>query len=334
VVRASAVPALPGASLWKFLFVGLASMVAVNLLPDSLFLPLNRVTAELAGSCLQLFGQNASVDGTVICVGSFRAQVITECTALFCSILFSAFLVAARATAGERLAGFAVGTAVLFSADVVRIAAVVAAGGADSRLFPFMHVYLGQVMMVLLVGGMSSAWMKWVATRTGGVSTAGFAMRLAVYGSILFVMWLPVHHRYVALLDRAVTGFLALAGKTVVIPLRPEIYHHTLSLVVFTALVLASSGIAPGRRAAGLALGVVLLATVHVLFRLNQVVVVMWQPAGLSRLHPLIHVANQYLLPLLLWLAVLAWGSARWEGDGICAFCPPPDSGGDGGGSL
>ena len=298
----------------RFMGIGLLAIVVISSFPNAVFLPLNRTTAYLSGSCLNLFGMDAKVDGTVISLNGFQVQIITECTALYCIVLFSAFLLAIPASFRARLAGLVIGAAYLVCANILRIVAVTAVGAVNPRLFQILHVYLGQVMMVVLVCTACLVWLRWTTAVRGNDQPLGFLIRFVGVASILFILWLPIHREYVALLDRLVMYLFSLAGFPLVITLRPEIYHHTLSLIVFVSLVCASRGIAFRRKAYGLAAGLLLLASVHVIFRVNQVLVFDWRMAWLLPPHLIIHVVNQYLLPVLLWLVVIRGGRGNVEG--------------------
>jgi hypothetical protein len=109
----------------------------------------------------------------------------------------------------------------------------------------------------------------------------------------------------VALLDSLVIYLFSLIHYRLFIPLLPEIYHHTLSLPVFASLVCASRGIGMRRKAWGLAAGLFVLIFVHILFRVSHVMLTAFHMASILGVHGTIHVVNQYLLPVLFWLAVV-----------------------------
>jgi len=298
----------------RFLGIGLLVIVVLSFFPDEVFSPLNRATAYLSGSCLTFFGMDAKVAGTVISLNGFRVEIITECTALYCIVLFSAFLLAIPASFRARLAGLVIGAAFLICANALRIIAVTAVGAGNPSLFEVLHVYLGQIMMVVMVCAACLAWLRWASAVRAGDSPLGFLVRFVGVASILFMLWLPVHREYVALLDRLVIYlFLHLIHFALFIPPRPEIYHHTLSLVVFASLVLASRGIGARRKVHGLATGLFVLVLVHILYRVTHV---MWTALHMESVLPFygaLHVVNQYLLPVLLWLVVIRGGRGGVE---------------------
>ena len=170
----------------RFLGIGLKDVLVTSSLPKTAFSPLNLATASLTGSCLNLFGRDAMVNGTVISLNGFQVRIITECTALYCIVLFSAFLLAISASFRARLTGLVIGAAFLGSANILRIVTVTAVGARNPRLFAVLHVYLGQVMMVVLVCAACLAWLRWTTAVQGCNPPLGFLVR--------FVGWPhPVH---------------------------------------------------------------------------------------------------------------------------------------------
>ena len=59
------------------------------------------------------------------------------------------------------------------------------------------------------------------------------------------------------------------------------------------------------RKAYGLATGLCMLMLVHFLFRVTHVLLTAMHMESVLWIHSTIHVVNQYLLPVLLWLAVV-----------------------------
>jgi len=279
-------------------------LVAI-MLPETCFGPINRLTVRLAWMLLDFFQVPSHVVGTTISLGAFRSIIVTECSGIYLCLLFVSFLVSVPAPLKVRFIGVLVGIPFLNLANAVRIATVTAIGAWQPRLFEYAHVYLMQIMMVMLVCVACLAWIRWGATVSARDTPLVFLIRFVALSTVLFLLWLPVHRYYVAFLDRLVIFLFSQIDFVLFIPLLPEIYHHTLSLVVFAALALASRGIGARAKVRGLAVGISLLALVHLLFRVTQV---LWSAMGLESvfwLHLAIHVTNQYLLPVLLWMVLL-----------------------------
>ena len=286
--------------------VSCAALYSLSILiPDECYGPLNRLTAQLAGMLLGFFNAHGGVLGTTLSLNGFRALIITECSGLYLFVLFVCFVACAPVPLRAKCSGLLVGIPFLNAANVIRIALVTVIGAWQPGLFEFAHVYLMQLVMIMLVCVTCLVWHRWATASHTKDGPFDFLVRLVALASILFVLWLPVHRQYVAFLDRQVIYLFSLIHRTLLIPPRPEIYHHTLSLVLFFALVCASRGVAWQRKVLGLAGGMLLLALVHMLLRVTQVLVTAAHLEWVNPIHLTFHLLNQYLLPVLLWLAVV-----------------------------
>jgi exosortase H (IPTLxxWG-CTERM-specific) len=277
----------------------------IIMLPDHVFKPFNHATALVTGCVLSTAGASPIVQGATVILKEFKAEIITECTGIYLAVLFSAFVITCPATLRARVAGMALGIPFLMVANIFRLAGVIAIGAWRPGLFDYAHVYLAQVMMVMLVCAACIAWSRWTSAVPAVDTPFDFLVRFVAVASILFVLWLPIHRGYVALLDRLVIGLFSLIDYKLFIPPRPEIYHHTLSLLVFASLVCASRGIGMRRKAWGLAAGLFGLVLVHILFRVTHVMLTAFHMVSILGIHLTIHVVNQYLLPVIFWLAVV-----------------------------
>ena len=285
-----------------FLGICVLSFVSIIGLPDSVFVPLNHVVASLSGLCIGLFGRPSVVAGDIITLNGFRVQIITECTGVYCMVLFGAFVVSVPSSLKSRLTGLLLGVSFLGTVNILRIAFVTMVGAGYPGLFEGVHVYLGQVVMLLLTVAVSLAWKRW-ATRSASGSGM-FLLRATALASIIFPLWLVVNRAYVRGLDHLVAGLFSLADYRLVFPYRHMAYYQTFNVVLLVALILAERRIHSYRKVIWTVGGVAILAAGHLLFRIGNVMLTAfeWQPAlpltkGLT-------VFGEYLVPILIWLAV------------------------------
>jgi exosortase H (IPTLxxWG-CTERM-specific) len=301
---------LPLISPRRFLGICFLSIVLVNWLPESVLAPLNRATASLSGLFLSLFGRNAEVAGDIIRLDGFRVQIVTECTPIYCVILYGAFLFSVPASRKTRLTGLATGIAFLGSVNVARIAAVTAIGAKSRLLFEIIHVYLGQVVMLLLVVAASFVWYRW-ATRSVEMK-ALFILRTLALASVIFLPWLILNETYVKAQDTLTRGIFALAGYRLFIPYGRAIYFQTFNTVLLLGMVFADRSIPVRLKAVWAVSGVTILPAWQLLFRVGNVLLTAfsWQPA--LPLTISISVIGEYLLPLMLWFAAThAFGTIK-----------------------
>jgi len=291
-----------------FLGICILSFVLIIWLPDSLFAPLNRTTAYLAGLCLNLFGRQPVVAGDIIFLSGFRVQIITECTALYCMVLYGSFVMSAPVALLSRLKGLLTGISFLFTVNTLRIAVVVMVGAVYPGLFEIVHVYLMQVVMLLMVVGLAMAWWSWETS----------SLRAFILAALFFPIWLAFNQVYVMEMDRLVTALFAVLDYEIFIPQQHVVNFQTFNIVLLAALLGAEQRLPIRRRIKYALVGGGVLAAGHLLFRIGNVLLTAfdWGPA--LQLSIAITVCGEYLLPVLFWL----WASRGPSGKRKTYSCP------------
>jgi len=291
------------------LFCALLLLAAVWLEP---FMgPFNRATAVLSGKTLAMFGFTARVRGDLISLAGFNVRIVSECTSLYGTLLLAAFILATPASWLERLAGITAGGVLLSTSNLLRIAAVTIVGATRPELFEVLHVYLGQVVMLLLVVGCCLAWNGRVHERSP--AGRGFIVRCLVWGSLLFFPWLFLNVSYMKALDAIVVRLFALAGHRLVIPYQHLVYYQTFNIVLLGAFLLAERRLALSRRLALLALGTMLLSTGHLIFRVGNVLITAFGHRQLLVETSIITVLGSFMLPAGIWLAAARHSHVKEE---------------------
>ncbi|KAF0219903.1 MAG: hypothetical protein FD174_1627 [Geobacteraceae bacterium] len=295
--------ALPSVGVRFALLCLLLYAVAV-VLPDSFYAPLNRATASLAAWCIGLFGGHADVAGEIISLNGFRVRIIDECTAVYSIVVFGAFVASTPASLRARLAGLSLGAALLCSANIVRIAAVTIVGAKIPWLFELFHIYLGQIVMLILVIATALIWLRWNAA---AADPFPFVLRALVVASVLFLPWVAVNRVYVAAFDEVVKLLFHMIFPDYALntPRPLTIYNHTLAVPLFFSLVMASRDIGARRRIGGVIAGVLILAGWHTLFRITHVIWTAYHVNEIEPFHKAVYLLGQYLLPFLLWFLLV-----------------------------
>jgi len=283
----------------RFAVVGLVLFGASLVVPETVFDPLNRITAIMAGELLGLLGRHASVAGTLVRLDGFSALVVAECSVLNPAILFGSFVLGSDASSRTKAAGILAGIPILNSINVLRIAAVIATGAAAPSLFEAVHVYGGQILMVAVVLWGALLWSRWAEAKGG--ETVPFLPGVLAWSAALFVPWLLLNRWYVAASDVPLRLLFELAGKPVDLPVEHALYYQTFNSVLFASLVLATGALPFRRRAVALGSGLLLLAVGHQLFRVSNI---LFTAFGIREAYGAsvgINVISGYLLPILLW---------------------------------
>jgi exosortase/archaeosortase family protein len=292
--------ALPGASRpWlRFAMICTALLLAAFWLEPHLAL-LCRVTAGQVGGLLGLAGYAPQVQGDLVTLPGFSVQIITDCTPLYASLLYSAFVLAQPVGWWRTAAGLLAGVLVISAVNLLRISLVTAAGTVVTAWqFEILHVYLGQVAMLLLVLSLALAWQRRSAD---GPAPLPFLLRAGLIATALFPLWLLVNAPYMKALDSLVALLFSWAGYLLIIPYQHMVYYQTFNLVLLAALVLAEERFSVWQKFRRLCAGVALVSAGHLLFRGGNVLLTAfdWQPA--FKMTDLMSICGEYLLPVLIW---------------------------------
>jgi len=286
-------------------------MIVYCLLPDQAFLPLNKLTAVTAGSLLAFFGNQAVVRGTVISLESFTVEVITECSVLFPATLYASFVLTHPLCGSQKISGLFWGLMSVFCFNAARIALVAWCGFAYPGAFVYLHVYFGQVLLMLFVIAACLICQR-MGSRDGKFrgELIYFYLRLAICSAALFGMWVYVNRFYIGIGDAYIQVLFSLFHYRLFIPMGHMTYYHTFNMVLFFALMLSSRFRRERVRIAGLLFGAAVLFTGHILFRVCNVFMTGFEVSGAYGISTILAAVGQYVLPFGLWQYLL-WADHR-----------------------
>jgi len=283
-------------------------------LPDQYTRIINEHTARTLGYALNMLGTPVSVTGDGVWGKGLAVRIIPECTAVLMAGLFLCFIAFYPAPIRKKVAGLSLGIPALYLGNLTRLVLVFIAGRYDRRLFDVLHVYLGQVFTIALVFLACILWLRWLereeAKRGMPLTVAGFLARFALISACMFFLWMEVHHGYIWFVDRFMILGFSLFGYRLFIPRDIAIYYETFNIVTFTSLVLATRSIPWPRKAKGLAVGLIILFLLHLLHRVDNVLITSFHSITAIRADYILCAVGQYLLPILFCLA-LARGITR-----------------------
>jgi archaeosortase B (VPXXXP-CTERM-specific) len=309
----------------KFLFFCFVLFGGFHLLPPQMILPVNTATAALTGLLLQVLGFDAAVSGIDIAAGGFRVRIITECTAVFVVLLFSAFVLAYPAPWKQRVIGLAWGTAILFAANLLRLVVVILSGIFIPSLFDAVHIYFAQIALILLVLGLSLAWLKSLAPiQQSNRTSVGFFLRLWAFASLLFLAWLFAAKLYVQANFLLVHWLLGHFKPGIGGPPAPALFPdalHAFNLVVYTALAAAAPTLSRPRKVKAWLIGLSVLHAVNLLFLLSKALLVEFHLSIGTVFHVASIILGQWVLPFGLWLAFAYRDFLKPAGFPVCPIC-------------
>jgi exosortase/archaeosortase family protein len=113
--------------------------------------------AWIAGRCLSLVDTQVSVQGVFI-LGRAPLQIVLDCAALDALALFTASVIAFPADLRRKLAGFVVGSSIIWSFNVLRIVLLYVAGVRWPTLFDLLHEDMMALLLVLVSVACFAVW--------------------------------------------------------------------------------------------------------------------------------------------------------------------------------
>ena len=143
----------------RFALYSVLAFIALFALQDEVVEPFTQGIAWVTYKLLRAMGTQAWRDGVSVGVPGFAVQIRTNCNAIYEMGLYTAASLAYPAAASQRATGVLLGVAVLYVVNLIRVLSLVYFGHLLPELFDAFHVYVWQVLFLVVVGGL---WLGWV----------------------------------------------------------------------------------------------------------------------------------------------------------------------------
>lgn len=175
--------ALPrrGAPVLRFILI-FAVVAAASLLVEFWCMSTNsargyrHVVAAAGGGIARFLGNDVTVDGSVLSAGARLLDVTPECAAIDALGIFLAGVLAFPGPWRVKALGAIVGLALIFAANVLRIAFLTVLAAARPATFNQMHEALMHLFPLFVVLPLWLAWVLWVVRARGGRKPAASAV--------------------------------------------------------------------------------------------------------------------------------------------------------------
>ncbi|MBN1906114.1 MAG: archaeosortase/exosortase family protein [Deltaproteobacteria bacterium] len=283
----------------KFLSAILFSIIPLSLFPEEWYTPLNRFTAFLSGEVISLFLPSSVVHGSLISVRGFRVNVISECSAIHLMALLASFIYAFPSVFWIKFYGIISGVLFLFSVNIIRIAMVTIIGMQMPGIFDIFHIYLGQMIMMIIMISFSLYWGLWVSGSSDMESPGYYILRFLVFSAIGLVIWLFLNRVCMTIIDYFVMWFFAIISYPVDIPRTHAYYYQTFSLISLTGLLLAFKKVKLSIRIRWTAYGAMLLFFFQIILRICNAWITAYGVEWMAGLSQVIYNLCVYAIPVI-----------------------------------
>jgi exosortase H (IPTLxxWG-CTERM-specific) len=124
--------------------------------------PVMKASAQATSVLLNVTGVKTSVEGVVIRGPLYAVAVRRGCDPLEPLVLFTAGVLAFPATWCQRLSGLAIGSALMFGINVVRIFSLYLLGARGSSLLESFHLWWWPAFFILCSLALWVVWLQWI----------------------------------------------------------------------------------------------------------------------------------------------------------------------------
>lgn len=267
---------------------------------------LNKYTANLLGTSLNLLGLENHVQGNLVFLNGFSLEIVDECTAIFVIILYSSFVLAYPTSLKNKAIGLIFGIPSLYGINIVRLLSLSLIGANNQALFEYIHIYLWHTTIIFIVVIGCILWIKLVIMRMQGFSE--FIARFLVFSILLFLIWIPLSREYELIMRYASKFILELLGYSVGDPSYnlSNIEPVNFNLIAFIALVLATkTNYKKIKKIKAILISLSIMFGMHLVFLVSNVLAQIPNAEIMQKISITSELINRYVLPFLLWFALI-----------------------------
>ena len=124
-----------------------------------------KVMAKFSGGLASVFSSNVTCVKDLVTYDGFSVKIIDECTGIFEVLIFTIAVLAYPASLKKKFLGVAAGVPIIFGVNIVRLTILMIAGSKSYDLFLFLHLYLWQITLILIIAGVWVGWLYLVVYR-------------------------------------------------------------------------------------------------------------------------------------------------------------------------
>jgi len=145
--------------LLRFGVFAVLAFAALFALQDRVIEPFTRGIAWVTYKLIRLVGMPASLDGVTVGVPNFSVMIRNNCNAAYEMGLYTAATLAYPASGISRTTGILLALTVLYVVNLIRVLSLLYLGYLSPTAFEAAHVYVWQVIFLVVVAGL---WLSWI----------------------------------------------------------------------------------------------------------------------------------------------------------------------------
>ena len=117
-----------------------------------------RTTAHLTAMALSVLGEAVRVEGVSLYSPLLNMRIVSECTAITPTIVFTSAVLAFPSKVSAKLKGVFLGTLALYVINLMRVVSLYYIGTHSPEQMEFAHIVVWQAIMVFFAIGLWSLW--------------------------------------------------------------------------------------------------------------------------------------------------------------------------------
>ena len=119
---------------------------------------INSSTASVLALLLNMLGVDAMTNGSIVRLDGLWMEIVDECTGIYEILVYTAAVLAFPTSMKKKAVGIAFGIPLLVLLNMARLICLAFVGIYSAESFEFVHLYLWQVTLILLIVIVLSIW--------------------------------------------------------------------------------------------------------------------------------------------------------------------------------
>lgn len=130
-------------------------------------------TASQVSWTMRLLGVDSTASGSLCTFGPRSVTIVMECTALQVAMIYTALVLAYPSSLKAKLVGIGAGLPLILVINIIRLVVICFVLWWKPQYFEMMHIYVWQVVFIVVVVAMAALWIEKVVHRERSSPVSG-----------------------------------------------------------------------------------------------------------------------------------------------------------------